>query len=112
MSNSDHEISLTLPYFIPENQRFSDIFRGYRKRPVAWNGLIMVLGKCSNDDDNNGAMLKIYHESQIPVTKGSIELWSSHIQKQLSNSLHQKVQQVTRIRKPDLDRLRQRNSPN
>ena len=23
-----------------ENQRFSDVFRGYRKRPVAWNGLI------------------------------------------------------------------------
>ena len=23
---------------ISENQRFSDVFRGYRKRPVAWNG--------------------------------------------------------------------------
>ena len=23
----------------PERQRFSDIFRGYKKRPVAWNGL-------------------------------------------------------------------------
>ena len=22
-----------------ENQRFSDVFRGYRKRPVSWNGL-------------------------------------------------------------------------
>ena len=26
-----------------ENQRFSDIFRGYRKRPVAWNRLIICL---------------------------------------------------------------------
>ena len=25
------------PLRIPENQRFSDIFRGYRKRPLAWN---------------------------------------------------------------------------
>ena len=26
-----------------ENQRFSDVFRGYRKRPVAWNGLMYQL---------------------------------------------------------------------
>ena len=24
------------------NQRFSDVFRGYRKRPVAWNGLTFL----------------------------------------------------------------------
>ena len=23
-----------------ENERFSDVFRGYRKKPVAWNGFI------------------------------------------------------------------------
>ena len=23
-----------------ENQRFPDVFGGYRRRPVAWNGLI------------------------------------------------------------------------
>ena len=27
------------PLKTSENQRFSDVFRGYRKRPVAWNGL-------------------------------------------------------------------------
>ena len=28
------------PLKASENQRFSDVFKGYRKRPVAWNGLI------------------------------------------------------------------------
>ena len=28
------------PLKTSENQRFSDVFRGFRKRPVAWNGLI------------------------------------------------------------------------
>ena len=27
------------PLKTSENQRFSDVFRGHRKRPVAWNGL-------------------------------------------------------------------------
>ena len=27
------------PLKTSENQRFSDVFRGYRKKPVAWNGL-------------------------------------------------------------------------
>ena len=27
------------PLKTSENQRFSDVFRGYQKRPVAWNGL-------------------------------------------------------------------------
>ena len=27
------------PQKISENQMFSDVFRGYRKRSVAWNGL-------------------------------------------------------------------------
>ena len=26
-----------------DHQRFSDVFMGYRKRPVAWNGLILIL---------------------------------------------------------------------
>ena len=25
-----------------ENQRFPDVFRGYQKRPVAWNGLMFI----------------------------------------------------------------------
>ena len=29
------------PQKISENQRFSDVFRGYRKRPVEWNGLTL-----------------------------------------------------------------------
>ena len=32
-------VSLDTPLKISENQRFSDVFTGYRKRPVAWNGL-------------------------------------------------------------------------
>ena len=28
-----------------ENQRFSDAFKGYRKRPVAWNGLSVYCNK-------------------------------------------------------------------
>ena len=31
------------PLKTSENQRFPDVFRGYRKRPVAWNGLIVIL---------------------------------------------------------------------
>ena len=27
------------PLKTSENQRLSDVFRGYQKRPVAWNGL-------------------------------------------------------------------------
>ena len=30
---------LRYPLKTSENQRFSDVFRGYWKRPVAWNGL-------------------------------------------------------------------------
>ena len=30
-----------------ENQRFSDVFRGYRKRPMAWNGLRLPRGLCN-----------------------------------------------------------------
>ena len=39
-----HFISLVsfIPLITSENQRFSDVFRGYRKRPVAWNGLIFM----------------------------------------------------------------------
>ena len=33
-------VSFFTPWKKSENQRFSDVFRGYRKRPVAWNGLI------------------------------------------------------------------------
>ena len=32
-------VSFYTPLKTSENQRFSDVFRGYRKRPVAWNGL-------------------------------------------------------------------------
>ena len=35
------------PVKTSENQRFSDVFRGYRKRPVAEIGLMVVL-KLSN----------------------------------------------------------------
>ena len=31
------------PLKTSENQRFSDVFRGYQKRSVAWNGLIVSL---------------------------------------------------------------------
>ena len=34
-------ISFYTPCKTLENQRFSDVFRGYRKRPLAWNGLIL-----------------------------------------------------------------------
>ena len=40
MSYPSHVTGLIL--YTPKtlvNQRFSDVFRGYRKRPVAWNGL-------------------------------------------------------------------------
>ena len=41
------------PLETSKNQKFSDVFRGYRKRPVAWKGLRMYLNKsldtCSND---------------------------------------------------------------
>ena len=38
--NPFHTICLFLyPLKTSENQRFFDVFRGYRKRPVAWNGL-------------------------------------------------------------------------
>ena len=31
------------PLKTTENQRFSDVFRGYRKRPMTWNGLVIKL---------------------------------------------------------------------
>ena len=31
------------PLKTSENQRFSDVFRGYRKRSVVWNGLSYFL---------------------------------------------------------------------
>ena len=33
------------PLKTSEKQRFSDVFRGYRKRPAAWNGLILCFWK-------------------------------------------------------------------
>ena len=33
-------ILFSIPLETPENQRFPDVFRGYPKRPVAWNGLM------------------------------------------------------------------------
>ena len=42
--NPFHANSLFLyPLKMTENQRFSDVSRVYRKRPVAWNGLIKTL---------------------------------------------------------------------
>ena len=39
--NRFHATGLFLyPLKTSENQRFSDVFRCYRKRPVAWNGLM------------------------------------------------------------------------
>ena len=32
-------VSFDTPWKHQKNQRFSNVFRGYRKRPVAWNGL-------------------------------------------------------------------------
>ena len=33
-----------------ENQRFSDVFRGYRRRPVTWNRLTGTVRKCPNTE--------------------------------------------------------------
>ena len=33
------------PLKTSEKQRFSDVFRGYRKRPATWNGLILCFWK-------------------------------------------------------------------
>ena len=42
--NSFHGTGLFLyPLKISENQRFSDVFKGYRKRPVVWNRLKKLL---------------------------------------------------------------------
>ena len=44
-----------------ENQRFSDVFRGYQKRSVAWNGLIerVFLRFCSNEKDTTNQVRKL-----------------------------------------------------
>ena len=34
--------SFYTPWNILENQRFPDVFRGHRKRPVSWNGLKVI----------------------------------------------------------------------
>ena len=48
--NSVHVTGLFLyPLKTSENQRFSYVFRGYRKRPVAWNGLIFLKKKSKFD---------------------------------------------------------------
>ena len=40
MFNAFHDTGLFLyPLKTSENQRFSDVFKRYRKRPIAWNGL-------------------------------------------------------------------------
>ena len=39
--------SLSIPSENTRNQRFSDVFRGYKKRPKAWNRLITLLKKCN-----------------------------------------------------------------
>ena len=39
------------PLKTSENQRFSDVFRGYQKRSVAWNGLKMVSTKSALNYD-------------------------------------------------------------
>ena len=36
------------PLKTTEKKRFSNIFRGCRKRPVAWNGLIVFFDNCSS----------------------------------------------------------------
>ena len=48
MINPSHATGLESDLFLyplktSENQRFSDVFRGYKKRSVAWNGLIKIL---------------------------------------------------------------------
>ena len=41
------------PLKTSENQSFSDVFRGYRKRPVAWNGLnVGNISKPSFDENH------------------------------------------------------------
>ena len=44
------------------DQRFSDVFRGYQKRSVAWNGLIHN-GLCGRSADFN-----YFHTESIPCT--------------------------------------------
>ena len=39
-------VSFNTPWKTSENQSFSDVFRGYRKRPVAWNGLTVLSLSC------------------------------------------------------------------
>ena len=40
--------SLLIPPKTSENYRFSDVFRGYQKRSMAWNGLNGLLAKSSD----------------------------------------------------------------
>ena len=48
-----------------ENLRFSDIFRVYRKRPLAWNGLIIIRNRSSHQRCSaKKVLLKISQVSQ------------------------------------------------
>ena len=42
------QVSFYIPLKTSENFWFSDIFRGYRKRPLPWNGLIVCQGFWKN----------------------------------------------------------------
>ena len=50
-----------------ENQRFSDVFRGYRKRPVAWNGLRPIIDITNIITDNN--ILTLGHDNSVSLSQ-------------------------------------------
>ena len=62
------------PLKTSENLWFSDVFGGYQKRPVAWNGLIAILDKLLN-------LLNLFHATNLfwyPL-KTSENLWFSDV---------------------------------
>ena len=53
-------------FYTPWNQRFSDVFRGYRKRPVTWNGLKAVFG-------SQYKHILLFNVLEISIWQNSIE---------------------------------------
>ena len=67
-------VSFYTPLRTWENQRFSDVFRGYRKSTVAWNGLISSLRTARSKFCNQVWVGK-------PFLKIRYYLWCKYIQK-------------------------------
>ena len=80
---------------LPENRGVSDVFRGYKKRPMAWNGLILVaLISLFFSKQNSAKTLDNNKKARRPST--CLDETSKEILRQLKANLNIKICKKTK----------------